>query len=140
MQGFRRRVRWVSGSTDLFLGDIAGEAIAVSTDGAQIVGQAADSSGNGRAFYYAGTGGLVSLGVFERQSHRPERSGRVGVSDDGIVIGASIIPSRLRASPLSGGLHWLQAALTGHGAVIPSGVTLTNVLAISADGTMIVGL
>ena len=63
MQGFRRRVRWVSGSTDLFLGDIAGEAIAVSTDGAQIVGQAADSSGNGRAFYYAGTGGLVSLGV-----------------------------------------------------------------------------
>jgi len=38
------------------------------------------------------------------------------------------------------GLHRLQATLTGHGAVIPSGVTLTNVLAISADGTMIVGL
>jgi len=54
VQGFHRPVRWVSGSTDLFLGDIAGEAIAVSTEGAQIVGQAADSTGNGRAFYYAG--------------------------------------------------------------------------------------
>jgi uncharacterized membrane protein len=142
VQGFRRPVRWVSGSTDLFLGDIAGEAIAVTTDGAQIVGQAADSTGNGRAFYYTGTGGLVSLGVLS--GNHTDQSVAVGVSDNGIVIGASINSFTFASQPFvwstKMGLHRLQATLTGHGAVIPSGVTLTNVLAISADGTTIVGL
>lgn len=142
VQGFRRPVRWISGSTDLFLGDVAGEAIAVSSDGSQIVGQAADSTGNGRAFYYSATGGLVDLGVLSGNSS--DQSVATGVSDNGIVIGASINPFNWTSQPFvwssKMGLHRLQATLVRNGAVIPSGVTLTNVLAISADGSTLVGL
>ena len=70
--------------------------------------------------------------------------GTHGVSDNGIVIGASINSFTFASQPFvwstKMGLHRLQATLAGHGAVIPNGVTLTNVLAISADGTTIVGL
>ncbi len=143
IQGFRRPVRWISGSTDLFLGDgMAGEAIAVSSDGSKIVGQAADSTGNGRAFYYSGTGGLVNLGVLS--GNTSDQSVATGVSDNGIVIGASINPFNWSSQPFvwssKMGLHRLQATLVRNGAVIPSGVTLTNVLAISADGSTMVGL
>jgi uncharacterized membrane protein len=143
VQGFRRPVRWISGTTDLFLGDgMAGEAIAVSSDGSQIAGQAADSTGNGRAFYYTATGGLVSLGVLS--GNNTDQSVAVGVSDNGIVIGASINTFSWTSQPFvwssKMGLHRLQATLVRDGAIIPSGVTLTNVLAISADGSTIVGL
>ena len=143
VQGFRRPVRWISGSTDLFLGDgMAGEAIAVSSDGSQIVGQAADSTGNGRAFYYSGAAGLVDLGVLS--GNTSDQSVATGVSDNGIVIGASINPFNWSSQPFvwssKMGLHRLQATLVRNGAVIPAGVTLTNVLAISADGSTIVGL
>ncbi|HYM76025.1 MAG TPA: hypothetical protein VE377_08610 [Candidatus Dormibacteraeota bacterium] len=142
VQGFRRPVRWISGSTDLFLGDIAGEAIGVSSDGSQIVGQAADSTGNGRGFYYTNAGGLVDLGVLS--GNTTDQSVAIGVSDNGIVIGASINPFFWTSSPFvwtpKTGIRPLQAALTRNGAVIPSGLTLTNVLAISADGSTIVGL
>ncbi len=142
VQGFRRPVRWISGSTDIFLGDIAGEAIGVSSDGSQIAGQAADSTGNGRAFYYTDAGGLVSLGVLS--GNKTDQSVAVGVSDNGIVIGASINSFTWASQPFlwssKMGLHKLQATLARNGAVIPTGVTLTNVLAISADGSTIVGI
>ena len=142
VQGFRRPVRWISGSTDLFLGDIAGEAIGVSSNGAQIAGQAADSTGNGRAFYYTDSDGLVDLGVLS--GNKTDQSVAVGVSDNGIVIGASINSFTWASHPFvwsaKMGLHGLQAVLARHGAVIPSGVTLTNVLAISSDGTTLAGL
>ena len=143
IQGFRRPVRWIAGTTDMFLGDsLAGEAIAVSSDGSQIVGQAADSTGNGRGFYYSGAGGLVDLGVLS--SNTSDQSVATSVSDNGIVIGASINPFNWTSQPFvwssKMGLHRLQAILVRHGAVIPNNVTLTNVLAISADGTTLVGL
>jgi probable HAF family extracellular repeat protein len=142
VQGFRRPVRWISGSTDLFLGNIAGEAIGVSSDGSQITGQAADSTGNGRAFYYTSTGGLVDLGVLS--GNKTDQSVGIGVSDNGIVIGASINNFTFSSQPFiwssKMGLHHLQATLARNGAVIPSNVTLSNVLAISADGSTIAGL
>lgn len=143
VQGFRRPVRWISGSTDLFLGDaMAGEAIAVSTDGSQIVGQAADSTGNGRAFYYTNTGGLINLGVLS--GNTTDQSVAFGLSDSGIVIGASINTFFWTSQPFVWtakiGMRPVQAALVRNGAVIPSGLTLTNVMAISADGSTIVGL
>lgn len=143
VQGFRRPVRWISKSTDLFLGDdLAGEAIALSSDGSQIVGQAADSTGNGRAFYYSPRRGLVSLGVLS--GNNTDQSVAFGVSDTGVVIGASIDVFDFSSEPFlwspKTGLHRLQATLARNGAVIPKGVTLTNVLAISADGSTIVGL
>jgi probable HAF family extracellular repeat protein len=143
VQGFRRPVRWISGSTDLFLGDsMPGEAIGVSSDGSQIVGQAADSTGNPRGFYYTDAGGLVSLGVLSGNS--TDQSVAIGLSDSGIVIGASINTTFWTSQPFvwtaKTGMRPLQAALVHNGAVIPSGLTLTTVLAISADGSTIVGL
>lgn len=143
VQGFRRPVRWISGSTDLFLGDdMAGEAIAVSSDGSQIAGQAADSTGMGRAFYYSKTGGEVSLGVLSHNSI--DQSVAFGVSDTGVVIGASIDIFDFSSEPFIWtakiGLQPLQAALVRKGAKIPNGITLTNVLSISADGSTIAGL
>jgi uncharacterized membrane protein len=143
VQGFRRAVRWVSGSTDLFLGDdLAGEAIAVTSDGSQIVGQAADNTGNGRAFYYSKTAGETSLGVLSHNS--TDQSVAFGVSDTGVVIGASINIFDFSSEPFVWtarmGMQPLQPALVRKGAVIPKGVTLTNVLAISQDGSTIAGL
>jgi uncharacterized membrane protein len=142
-QGFRRPVRWISGSTDLFLGEeMSGEAIAVSSDGSQIVGQAANSRGVGTAFYYTPSGGLVLLGVLS--GNNTDESVATGVSDNGIVIGASISTFSWASHPFiwsaKTGLQRLQPLLVKNGAVIPKGVTLTNVLAISADGSTIVGL
>jgi uncharacterized membrane protein len=127
----------------LFLGDdLAGEAIAVSSDSSQIVGQAADNTGNGRAFYYSKAGGEVSLGVLSHNS--TDQSVAFGISDTGVVIGASINIFDFSSEPFvwtsKMGMRPLQAALVRKGAVIPSGVTLTNVLAISADGSTIAGL
>ena len=139
VQGFRRPVRWVSGKMDLFLGDVPGEAIGVSSQGRQIVGQAA-GSGNGIAFYASETSGMKSLGVLGGT----DQSVAVGVSDTGIVIGASISSYTWVSQPFIWtsqiGLRRLQATLVHFGAVIPEGLTLTNVLAISNDGTTIVGL
>src|SRR5262249_34865575 len=122
--------------------DIPGEAIGVSTDGSQIVGQAADSTGNGRGFYYSNAGGLVHLGVLS--GNDTDQSVAIGVSYNGIVIGASINTFNWMSRPFvwtaQTGMRQLQTALVHNGAVIPSGLTLTTVLAISADGSSIAGL
>ncbi len=126
----------------MFLGDIPGEAIGVSSDGSQIVGQAADSTGNGRAFYYTNSGGLIDLGVLSNNSF--DQSVAIGVSDNSIVIGASINTKVWTSQPFL----WtpkikrrrLQPTLVRSGARIPSSVTLTTVLAISADVSTIAGL
>jgi len=142
-QGFRRPVRWISGSTDLFVGsDVPGEAIGVSSDGSQIVGQAADDTGNGRAFYYTSSGGLIDLGVLG--GNKTYQSVAIGLSDNGIVIGTTINPFNWSSQPFVWtshmGLRSMQAAFFHNGAVIPSGLSLSGVLAISSDGSTIVGL
>jgi probable HAF family extracellular repeat protein len=141
-QGFRQPVRWVSGSSeDLFLGNIPGEAIAASTDGSQIVGQAADSTGNGRAFYYTPTGGLLSLGTLS--GNGIDQSVAFGVSDSGVVVGSSTSPITWISAPFvwtqKNGMRPLQGALTHSGAVIPGNMSIVDVLAISGDGTTMVG-
>ena len=143
VQGFRRPVRWISGTTELFLGrDLPGEAIAISSNGSQIVGQAVDSTGNPRGFYYSNKSGLRSTGVLT--GNTTDQSVATGVADNGLTIGASIDIVTWESKPflwtLKTGLHPVQPALVRNGAVIPRGVTLTNVLAISADGSTIVGL
>ncbi len=141
-QGFRRPVRWVGGNTDLFTGDqTIGEADAVSSDGSQIVGQSTTSTGSIQAFYYTDKGGLVSLGTLT--GHKNDGSGGNAVSDNGLVVGYSgnLINFDLRAFVWSpqGGMRYLRQALESHGAVIPSNVILNNAIAISADGSTIVG-
>lgn len=140
-QGNRQPVRWISGTADLFLGNVAGEAIAASSNGAQIVGQAADSTGNGRGFYYSTAGGLIDLGVIS--GNKTDQSVAFGLSDNGIVIGSSINPFFWTSQPFVWsqrlGLRPLQKALVRGGAVIPAGVTLINVMAISGNGAAMVG-
>jgi len=140
--GDRQPVRWISGFPDLFLGNIPGEAIAASSDGSQIVGQAADSTANGRAFYYGKAGGLIDLGVLS--GNKTDQSVAFGLSDKGIVIGSSINPFYWISKPFIWtqkiGIQPLQKILVRAGAVIPQGVTLTNVFAISGDGSAMVGM
>ena len=139
-QGFRQPVRWTSGSADLFLGNVAGEAIAASSDGSQIVGQATDSTGSGRAFYNSASEGLISLGVLKGT----DQSVAIGVSDGGLVIGASINSFTWSSQPFlwthKTGMQPLRTELVRNGAVIPKDVTLTNVLALSGDGSTLIGL
>jgi len=140
--GNRQPVRWVSGTPDLFLGEVPGEAIAVSSDGSQIVGQAPDATGNGRAFYYTDAGGLINLGVIS--GNKVDQSVAFGIADDGVVIGSSINPFLWTSQPFIWtkkiGIRPLQAFLVRAGAVIPAGVTLTNVYAISGNGQAMVGM
>ena len=142
-QGNRQPVRWVSGGADdLFLGAVAGEAIAASSDGAQIVGQAADSTGNGRAFFYSKADGLIDLGVLS--GNKVDQSVAFGLSDNGIVIGSSTNPFSWTSKPFIWtkhiGLKPLQKILVEAGAVIPQGATITNVMAISGNGSAMVGM
>lgn len=142
-QGFRRAARWVSGgAADLFAGsDVPGEATAVTSDGATIVGQVTLGY-SGEAFSYTDAGGIVRIGTLSGSEW--DQSIANGVSEDGKVIGWS-------GDPFWGGVEaflWTAQAgiismrqfLNDEGAGIPDDMLLTDALAISADGLTIVGL
>ena len=120
-----------------------GEATAVSSNGSKIVGQAATAEGI-HAFYYSDAAGLISLGTVS--GIPSDQSIANGVSDKGKVVGWSGDPffggSEAfiwnAANPAST-MHSLRNTLKWAGAPIPNGVFLTNALAISADGSTIVG-
>jgi probable HAF family extracellular repeat protein len=142
LTGPRRPVRWVHGKNDLFLGSTTlGEATAVNSSGAQIVGQVFDDSGNGIAFSYSNLGGLISLGTLTRRVG--DQSIANAVSDNGQVVGWSGDPfgNGIEAffwTP-STGMQGLAKVLRQLGARIPAGTTLTTAVSISADGSTIVG-
>jgi probable HAF family extracellular repeat protein len=142
-QGIRRAVRWTP-TFDLFTGTTTpGEATAVSSNGSKIVGQAATAEGI-HAFYYTDAAGLISLGTVS--GIPSDQSIANGVSDKGKVVGWSGDPffggSEAfiwnAANPAST-MRSLRNTLKWAGAPIPNGVFLTNALAISADGSTIVG-
>jgi probable HAF family extracellular repeat protein len=143
-QGFRRAVRWTPRKADLFTGrSTPGEATAVSSNGSQIVGQAADESGI-HAFYYTDAAGLISLGTVS--GIPSDQSIANGISDKGKVVGWSGDPFFggseafiWSAAKPTAAMRSLRKVLTWAGAEIPSDVYLTNALAISADGSTIVG-
>lgn len=140
--GNRRPVRWFAGKTQLFAGaNTPGEATAVSSDGSKIVGQAFNQY-SGYAFYYTSKGGLGSLGTVSENQF--DQSVANAVADNGITVGWS-------GDPFGGGIQafiWrpgmkmqsLQKYLQKRGVLIPSGISLTSALAISADGSTIVGV
>lgn len=142
--GNRRPVRWVGGKTDLFLGENAnGEAIGISSNGSQIVGQAVvDNSGYARAFYYTQAGGLRKLGTLS--GNATDQSLANSVSDRGVVVGFSGDPfagtGRAFVWSAKYGMRLLQGVLVQNGAAIPDGVIITNAIAISADGSTIIGM
>jgi probable HAF family extracellular repeat protein len=144
-QGFRRPVRWIAGKADLFAGkQTPGEATAVSSDGSQIVGQAADASGFPRAFYYTNAGGLVDIGTISGRA--TDQSIANGISDNGLVVGWS-------GDPFGNGIEaflWKVKNPTGRaislktwlmhaGVKLPKNVYLVTAIALSGDGSTIVG-
>jgi uncharacterized membrane protein len=93
------------------------------------------------AFVYSDAAGVTYLGTL---SGKPgDQSFANGISDPGVVIGWS---GNLRAGNRAFiwssqmGLQPLEGLLTSLGATIPSGVTLTTALTISADGSTIAGV
>lgn len=142
-QGFRRAVRWTS-KTDLFTGRMTpGEATVVSSDGSQIGGQAVDATGF-HAFYFTDASGLISLGTVS--GIPTDESVANGLSEKGKVVGWSGDPFWgtpeafiWNAANPTKSMRSLTKVLKSQGAQIPKGIYLTNALAISADGTTIVG-
>ena len=144
-QGIRRAVRWNPNRFNLFTGTTTpGEATAVSSNGSQIVGQAADESGI-HAFYFTDAAGLISLGTLS--GIPTDQSIANGISDKGKVVGWSGDPFFGSGSEAfiwsaarpTAKMRSLRKVLTQAGAAIPDGIYLTNALAISADGSTVVG-
>ena len=140
-QGFRRPVRWIAGTTDIFLGDLPGEAIAVTSDGSKIVGQVTDSTGIGRPYIYTNADGVVSLGTMSKNGI--DEGVANGVSDRGVVVGTEINPfyftTRGFIWSAQTGIQSMKTFLLRNGAKMPTGLTITGTLAISADGSTIIG-
>ena len=144
--GFRRAASWKNGVVTLIAGtNTPGEAAAVTSDGSQIVGQADPHNWLfGSAFDYT-NGERIMLGTLSHK-HR-DSSYANGISDDGTIVGFS------GQSSFSGvqhafieNKHWgdpsmrsLKHILEAHGAKVPSGIILNDALAISADGSTVVG-
>jgi uncharacterized membrane protein len=141
--GVRRAVRWFGGKTYLFTGvHTPGEASAVSSDGSQIVGQVWDTTNaSSYAFHYTASN-LLSLGTIS--GIPSDQSYANSVADNGTTVGwsgdpfgagiqAFIWSPKLRMQSLADYLHQ-------RGVLLPFGITLTSALAISADGSTIVGV
>ena len=145
-QGFRRAIRWLPGKKDFIAGaHNPGEATAITSDGSQIVGQATLGTNLPYAFYYTDKGGLVSLGSISRNSCDPSFAN--SISDKGLVVGFSgdqffctgteafIWDARSPQMPMQS----LATYLRKRGAFIPAKLTLTTAVAISADGSTVIG-
>lgn len=143
-QGIRRAVRWNPKRFDLFTGTTTpGEATAVSSNGLQIVGQAWDGNGV-HAFYFSDATGLTSLGTVSGLPS--DQSIANGISDKGKVVGWSGDPFFgsseafiWNAANPTNKIRSLRKILVQAGATIPDGIYLTNALAISADGSTVLG-
>jgi probable HAF family extracellular repeat protein len=144
--GFRRAASWKNGVLTLIAGsNNPGEAAAVNTDGSQIVGQSDPRKFPfGSAFDDTPTG-LLMLGTLLH--HRGDSSYANGISDDGTVVGWSgasfsgVQRAFIRNKNWTGdpGMHSLKHLLLARGAKIPANVLLNDALAISADGSTVVG-
>lgn len=142
-QGVRRPVRWFGGKTYLFAGaHTPGEATGVSSDGSQIVGQSWDfTTYSSYAFHYT-AGHLVSLGTVSGIS--TDQSSANAVADNGTTVGWSGDPFGVGIEAFIWtpklGMQSLSKYLRQRGVLLPFGITLTSALAISADGSTIVGV
>jgi probable HAF family extracellular repeat protein len=144
--GFRRASSWTNGVVKLIAGqNTPGEAAAVSSNGSQIVGQFSPRKWPfGSALDYT-NGKDDALGTLSR--HRGDSSYANGVSDDGTIVGWSgasfggVQRAFIANKSWSGGpgMHSLKHILVARGAKIPANIILSDALAISADGSTVVG-
>ena len=142
--GYRRPSLWHDGTGPvLFLGpNRSGEALGVSLDGTQVVGQADLGGPLPEAFYWTENEGPVGLGSLDGLA--ADRSVARAVSDDGKVVGWSgdVLWGNQEAFiwTAAGGMRSLAAVLEANGVALPAGMTLTRALDISGDGSTVVGI
>jgi len=141
--GYRRPARWIGGGpVDLVLGpDTAGEFNDASSDGTILVGQYAPGT-EAIAFLFTDGGGLTSL--FPVLDGQYQGSFASGVSDSGATVGWSgnIYSGAIEAAiwfPGDSRMRSLETYLSDLGVSVPGDVLLTTALAVSADGSTVVG-
>jgi probable HAF family extracellular repeat protein len=127
----RYAVRWANG-TPQFLGSLSSgaesTALAVSSDGLTVVGEAGTTGGQ-VAFRWNSVGGMKSLGTLFGGS----ASSATGISGDGsVIVGSSTATEGLRA------FRWTAAGGMESLGVMEGGA-YSSATSISSDGTLVVG-
>jgi probable HAF family extracellular repeat protein len=130
--------RWTSGTGMVGLGDLAGgsfssSAAGISADGSVVVGSSAsaNSPSSSEAFRWTSSTGMVGLGDLAGGSFGSSAS---GISPDGSIIvgrGISALGGEAFAWTASGGMIGLG---------VLAGYTSSEAQAVSADGSIVVGL
>ena len=146
--GHRRPAKWTALDGWVLLtsnpDDVAGEAIAINSDGSVITGVSTNlATFNPEAFLWTEGKGLVNLGVLDPTMFLP-RSDGIAVSEDGAVVvgwSGSFFGGGFEAFiwTEAGGMRPLAEVLIEQGATGLDDWTLTQATAISSDGTTIVG-
>lgn len=120
--------------------DTPGEVMATSGDGKFLAGYWGEN-----AFYWTQAGGVVSIGRLP-PADEFDFHGAIAnaISDDGkLIFGVSGQPFFGSANAFvwtqGAGMKKLADVITAAGLTIPEGTTLTNVIASSTDGTVILG-
>ena len=118
----------------------SGEVMATSGDGKYVAGYLGEN-----AFYWTQAGGLVSIGRLP-PADEFDFSGAIAnaITDDGkLMFGVSGQPffgnPRAFVWTQAAGMRVLADVITEAGLTIPEGTKLTNVIAASTDGTIILG-
>ena len=121
-------------------GGASGEVMATSGDGTYLAGYLGEN-----AFYWTEAGGLVSIGRLP-PADEFDFSGAIAnaITDDGkLIFGVSGQPffgnPRAFVWTQATGMRVLADVITEAGLTIPEGTKLTNVIAASTDGTIILG-
>ncbi len=120
--------------------DTPGEVMATSGDGKFLAGYWGEN-----AFFWTETGGVVSIGRLPPADEFDFQGAIANAIDDGgkVIFGASGTTWEGKGHAFvwtqAAGMRSLQDVITAAGLTIPEGTTLTNVIASSTDGTVVLG-
>jgi uncharacterized membrane protein len=117
---------------------MGGEVMAISADGSMAAGYT-----GGDAFYWTQSGGVVNIGYLPSETDFAGAIANAIAADNRLIFGVSGQPffgtPRAFVWTQGAGMRPLADVVTDAGLTIPEGTTLTNVIAASVDGTIILG-
>lgn len=119
--------------------DAPGEVLSISADGQVLAG-----TWGGEAFYWTEAGGTVLLGLLPGGDpfFDPLYANAIGAGGQ-LILGTSGNPffsvQRAWVWTQAGGLQVLEEVVADAGLTLPEGYSLTGVVAVSADGTRVLG-
>lgn len=118
--------------------DMGGEVMAISADGSMAAGYT-----GGDAFYWTEAGGVVNIGFLPSDDGMGGAIANAIAADNRLIFGVSGSPfwgtPQTFVWTEAAGMRPLVDVITAAGITIPEGTTLTNALAASADGTVVLG-